>query len=128
MALFHLDPVVEIYTWLGGAGTLGLIMLLTLTSVAVLVHFRRTPGRASLWKGAVAPTIAFLSLGFILILVVRNFELLIGPTWLAYLLLAVMVSRLARRPSLGRLAQGTQAGDVPRPRVIGPAEECLDGT
>jgi amino acid transporter len=99
MALFRLDPVLEIYTWLGGAGTLGLIMLLTLTSVAVVVHFRRMPGRVSLWKGTVAPTIAFVSLGFILALVVRNFELLIGTAWLAYVLLAVMAGAMLTGPA-----------------------------
>jgi amino acid transporter len=90
LALFQLDPVVEIYAWLGGAGTLGLIVLLTLTSIAVVVHFRRAPHLASLWKGSVAPGIAFLSLAIILTLVVSNFELLIGTRWLAYFLIAFM--------------------------------------
>ena len=92
MALFGLDPVVQIYAWLGGAGTLGLIMLLTLTSAAVFVHFRRSARRVSLWRGTIAPAIACVSLATVLALVLNNFELLIGKRWLAYALIAVMVA------------------------------------
>jgi amino acid transporter len=90
MTLFRLDPVLEIYAWLGGAGTLGLIILLTLTSIAVVVDFRRTPNRVSAWRGTIAPGIAFVSLAVVLTLVVRNFELLIGTRWLAWFFIAFM--------------------------------------
>ncbi|NMO03510.1 APC family permease [Gordonia sp. TBRC 11910] len=117
MAIVGLDPVVEIYGWFGGAGTLGLIVLLTLASLAVVVHFRgasrrpasigparqrsRRPasigaarGRSrrpvSLWAGTIAPTIAFACLATILALVVGNFELLIGSRWGADVFLAII--------------------------------------
>ena len=92
LALFRLDPVLEIYAWLGGAGTLGLILLLTLTSVAVVVHFRRSHGRVAAWQGTIAPGIAAASLAAILVLVVRNFELLIGSGPIANLLLGVIAA------------------------------------
>lgn len=90
-ALLGLDPVVQIYAWFGGAGTLGLILLLCLTSVAVVVHFRRTPSRVSLWKGSVAPGIAAACLLVTLFLVLSNFELLIGSREVAYAFIAFLV-------------------------------------
>lgn len=92
LTLAGLDPVLEIYAWLGGAGTLGLVVLLTLTSVAVVVHFRRSPGRVSAWRGTLAPGIASVSLTAILFLVIRNFELLVGSRPIAQVLLAVIAA------------------------------------
>lgn len=91
MALCRLDPVVQVYAWFGGAGTLGLIVLLALTSVAIVVHFRRSPGGVSKWKGAIAPGIASVSLLGTLFLVVRNFEVLIGSPSIAYAFLAFLI-------------------------------------
>lgn len=35
-ALAQLDPVLEIYTWYSGAGAIGVIIMMTLTSAAVI--------------------------------------------------------------------------------------------
>lgn len=108
MALLRLDPVVEIYAWFGGAGTLGLIILLCLTSVAVVVHFRRTSHRASVWRGTVAPGIAAACLLVTLCLVLSNFELLVGSRGVAYAFVAFLVVAFlagagwALRPVAGR--------------------------
>lgn len=90
-ALAGLHPVTEVYAWFGGAGTLGLVALLTLTSAAVLVHFARQR-TASLWRGTVAPALALLALGAILGLVVSNFELLVGSRSLANVFLGVIAA------------------------------------
>ncbi|GAB3390199.1 APC family permease [Amycolatopsis echigonensis] len=91
MAVCRLDPVVQIYAWFGGAGTLGLIFLLALTSIAIVAHFRRNPRGVSKWKGAIAPGIASASLLGTLFLVVGNFELLIGSSGIAWAFLAFLV-------------------------------------
>lgn len=93
MVLAGLDPVVQIYAWFGGAGTLGLIVLMSLTSIAVVVHFRRTPRGVSRWRGTIAPGLASVCLLATLVLVLRNFPLLIGSpgaadAFLIYLALA----------------------------------------
>ncbi|GEE00941.1 amino acid transporter [Gordonia spumicola] len=90
-AIAGLDPVTQVYAWFGGAGTLGLIALLTLTSGAIVIHFRRGAA-TSLWRGTVAPALAFAALGCILVLVVVNFELLIGTRGLANLFLGVLAA------------------------------------
>lgn len=93
-AIAGLDPVVEIYAWFGGAGTLGLIVLLALTSAAIVVHFRRA-GKATAWTGTVAPALSLGALGTVLVLVVGNFELLIGSRVGANVFLAVVVAAFA---------------------------------
>ncbi|MET9326630.1 APC family permease [Tsukamurella sp. NPDC003166] len=86
-----LHPVTEVYAWFGGAGTLGLVALLTLTSAAVVVHFRRQR-TASAWRGTVAPALSLVALAAILVLVVRNFELLVGSRALANVFLGVLAA------------------------------------
>ncbi|MEU3839241.1 APC family permease [Streptomyces sp. NPDC028635] len=90
-AIAGLEPVVEIYAWFGGAGTLGLIVLLALTSAAIVVHFRRVR-TATAWTGTVAPALALGALGTILGLVISNFQLLIGSRTGANVFLAVVVA------------------------------------
>lgn len=88
-----LHPVTEVYAWFGGAGTLGLVALLTLTSAAIVVHFRKERS-TGLWRGTVAPALAFVALAAILVLVVSNFELLIGSRVLANAFLGVIGAAL----------------------------------
>lgn len=88
-AVAGLHPVTEVYAWFGGAGTLGLVALLTLTSAAIVAHFHRQR-TASLWRGTVAPALALVALGAILVLVVSNFELLVGTRALANVFLGVI--------------------------------------
>jgi hypothetical protein len=90
-AIAGLDPVTQVYAWFGGAGTLGLISLLALTSAAIVVHFLRER-TTSLWRGTVAPVLALAALGAILVLVVSNFDVLIGSATLADVFLAVLAA------------------------------------
>jgi amino acid transporter len=91
-----LDPVVEIYTWLSGAATLGLIVLMAATSLAVLVFFGRQ-GRLgfSVWRTRVAPALALAGLLTALVLVLANFEFLIGSAWLAGVFVVVLALAIA---------------------------------
>ncbi|CAN5861216.1 APC family permease [soil metagenome] len=88
-----LDPVAEVYTWLSGAATLGVIVLMALTSLAVLVFFRSRPdARGGLWSSTVAPAIALVSLGVVTYLVVKNFSALVPSPTVANVLLVVLVA------------------------------------
>jgi hypothetical protein len=85
LALFNLDPVVQIYTWFGTAATLGVIALMAVTSLAIVSHFRRADRSISLWRSAIAPGLALVGLATILILVVGNFVSLMGGEVVAIL-------------------------------------------
>lgn len=77
-AAAKLDPVAQVFSWMSGLTTLGLIVLMGLTSLAVLAFFRRTRADTRVWNTRLAPVLGFAGLMFLLVLVVMNYETLIG--------------------------------------------------
>lgn len=75
-----LDPLTQAYTWLAGASTIGLIALMALTSLSVMVFFRTKAAGSNILKATVAPSVSFIALASIFMLVMGNLELLIGST------------------------------------------------
>lgn len=73
-----LDPVLQIYTWLSGAATLGILLLMLLTSVAVVVFHQRGKGRDPIWNSVVAPVLSFAALAFVVYMIIHNLSLLVG--------------------------------------------------
>jgi amino acid transporter len=73
-----LFPVLTLFTWLTNAGAFGLIFLLAVTSVAVIGHFRRDPGGHSAWVRWIAPVLSAAGLGTVFVLILVNFDVLIG--------------------------------------------------
>ncbi|MGC0419073.1 APC family permease [Embleya sp. AB8] len=120
-ALAGLDPYVNMSTSMLGLGTLGIIVLQALASVAVLGFFRgRREGR---WRTVVAPVLGAAGLVSAAVLVASNFDVLTGTTnpvvgslpWLlpavtlggvafAYRLRVAHPSRYARLGGLGKAA------------------------
>jgi amino acid transporter len=91
-----LDPIAEIYTWLSGAATLGVIVLMALSSLAVLVFFGRRPdARTGVWSTTIAPAVALVCLGAVTWLVVKNFGALVPSPVVANVLLIVLVATYA---------------------------------
>lgn len=89
-----LYPVLTFFTWLTNTGAFGLVLLLVLISAAAIGYFRRHPGSYSLWTRLVAPALAVLSLGCVFVLIVANFNVLIGaegPSTLSWLLPALVL-------------------------------------
>lgn len=87
-----LDPYTAIYTWLSGAATLGIIALMALTSLAVIVFFRRHSFDKRLWHTMIAPVGALLGLGTVLVLVLSNFPLLVGGVVESAVIVSVLVA------------------------------------
>ncbi|ANW67246.1 hypothetical protein BCA37_30160 [Mycobacterium sp. djl-10] len=74
------DPA-KTYAWLAGAGGFPLLLLMFLTSVAVLVFFHRSRGQivdTTPWHTTVAPSLAIMGLGAALYLSFTNFTLVTG--------------------------------------------------
>jgi len=77
-ALAAADPVLTLFTWLTNLGALGVLLLMTVTSFAVVGYFRRRPEEGlGRWTTAVAPAVAGALLLVVLILGVANFNVLI---------------------------------------------------
>jgi amino acid transporter len=73
-----LYPVLTFFTWLTNTGAFGLVLLLVLISLAVIGYFRKHAEEYSVWTRIVAPALAAALLGTVFILIVVNFDVLIG--------------------------------------------------
>ena len=72
------DPLVKLFFWGGSAGGIGVLLLVTVTSIAVIAYFARDPQDETLWRRAVAPTIATVVLLVVVYLTFRNSPTLFG--------------------------------------------------
>ena len=96
--LFKLDPAAQFYTWFAGATTVGVIVLLIATSVAVLVYFGKDRRGHSQWRVRVAPALGLLGLLGSLVLILANLDTLVGGSSI----LAGVIVGLARHRLCGR--------------------------
>lgn len=89
-AVLNVDPMLQVFAWMGGLATFGVLLLMTLTSIAVLTYFARNPLPGKTWPTRLAPGLGLLGLTLAGALVIVNFPMLVGGSpVLAYSLLAV---------------------------------------
>jgi len=75
------DPVLALFSWLTNVGTLGIIVLMALTSLSVMAFFGRNPTlEPSALKAKILPGLAALALLFIIVEIVINFGNLSGAS------------------------------------------------
>jgi amino acid transporter len=89
-----LFPVLTLFTWLTNMGAFGLVLLMALASMAVVGYLRRLSGEYSVWTRLVAPGLAAIGLVILFVLIVVNFNVLIGTedvTVLSWLLPAIVL-------------------------------------
>jgi amino acid transporter len=73
------DPVLALFTWLTQLGTLAVLALMALSSLAVVVFFRRNPGLDSnTLSTLVAPAIGMVAMGVVTAYAASQFGVLIG--------------------------------------------------
>lgn len=89
-ALASLTPLAT-YVTLSGIGAYVLIVLWFVTSVAVIAYFSRHPGEASIWKVIVAPAVACVGLGTVVVFATLNFDTVVGLPRDASILLQIVV-------------------------------------
>lgn len=89
-------PVAQVFSWMSGVATLSVLVLMTLTSIAVLVFFARSGADTRWWNARVAPALGALGLFAMTTLVTVNFPVLIdGSTVLATFFVALIVAVFA---------------------------------
>jgi amino acid transporter len=77
-AIAGADPVLKLFTWLTNLGALGVLLLMTITSFAVVSYFRARPDHgAGQWRTLIAPAIAGVLMLVVVVLGVTNFNVLI---------------------------------------------------
>jgi amino acid transporter len=92
LAVFGVDPLVGVFGSMAGVATVGMVILMLTTSVAVLAYFARhrqsAGGRP--WQTRIAPALACLGLLASLWLVLSNFTLVTGGSAALSTMLAVV--------------------------------------
>ena len=97
-AVVQLDPVLQIYTWYSGAGALGIIVMMTLTSVAVIAYGSKLRGAAqgaSTTRVIASAVLGGIGLLLVLAISVWNFPILVGGTVAAIVWGLVLVGAFA---------------------------------
>ena len=77
-ALTGQDPMTRLFFWLGTSGGFGILVLLALTSVAIVAFFARDPRGENVWRRLIAPAVAAVLLGGIVVLAVLHYATLLG--------------------------------------------------
>ena len=92
--LGELFPVVTMFTWLTNAAAFGLVFLLFITSVAVIAYFRTDHRGYSPLVRLWAPLLSALGLGTVFVLILMNFDVMIGaegPSPLVVVMPAIII-------------------------------------
>jgi amino acid transporter len=100
--VFKLDPAAQFYTWFAGATTVGIVVLLLATSVAVLVFFAHDRRGLSQWRVRIAPALGVVGLLGSLILILANLKDLVGgSSILAWVIVGLLVAAFAVGAAVG---------------------------
>lgn len=101
--VFGLDPASQFYTWFAGATTVGIVILLIATSVAVLVFFARDRRGYSPWRVQIAPALGLVGLLTALTLILANLSDLVGgSSVLAWVIVGLLVIAFGSGVAVGR--------------------------
>ncbi|WCE09024.1 APC family permease [Pseudomonas sp. JBR1] len=118
-AALEADPVLQLFAWFSSLATLCLILLMAMTSLAVLMYFRRNPQlQLGVIRRLVLPVFSGLALTMVLIIAVLHFDVLTGSSKaLSYLLCSTipvamvigvwLAARLRRRSMTCFIALGS---------------------
>ncbi|WP_242495037.1 hypothetical protein [Salinicola tamaricis] len=109
-----LDPLTQVFGYMAGIATVGMIGLMLLTTLASLAFFRRHPELAGQrhWQTRIAPSLATVLLLASLALVLSNFTLVTGGSiGISALLALIPLLALLTGALFGRTR--AMAGDAP---------------
>ena len=72
------DPFAEIYAWLVGVGTVGVLVLQAAVALVVVVFFWRTKLDRRVWHTVIAPLLGAAGLVYAIVMAIDNFDVLTG--------------------------------------------------
>ncbi|MGE3598713.1 MAG: APC family permease [Dehalococcoidia bacterium] len=76
-AILHRDAVLELYAWGIGVGTMAMLLVFALASIATLIYLKRHGHGIPTWDRSVAPVVGFVMLGLIAAYATFNFDSLV---------------------------------------------------
>lgn len=121
--VLNADPVTVVFFWGSGVSIVALVALYCLTSLAIIVFFRKNrDAELGTWKTLIAPLLSGLLMVYALFLIVTNFELLVGTDKGESLLLAgtALVASL-----LGLVLYGVRRRNLSPQALADLAEEVM---
>ena len=77
-ALLGLDPLLQVFTWLSGVATVAIVVLMAVTSIAVIVYFTRNRQDRRPWNTMIAPALGFVGLAVSAVVIVAYFPVMVG--------------------------------------------------
>jgi amino acid transporter len=77
-ALTSQNPMERLFFWLGTTGGYGILVLLAVTAVAIVAFFARDPRGENAWRRLIAPALAAILLGGIVVLATLHYATLLG--------------------------------------------------
>ncbi|RYD86776.1 MAG: APC family permease, partial [Sphingomonadales bacterium] len=75
-----LDPVLNMFTWISQVGTLGVLGMMAITSLSVIVYFRKAGGQSSPITTLILPAVSGLIMAALFVYIFVNFGDLTGTT------------------------------------------------
>ncbi|MGO1472881.1 MAG: APC family permease [Flaviflexus sp.] len=87
-------PVLTMFTWLTNAAAFGLIFLLVVTSLSIIRYFNNNPYEHGILVRVVFPVLALIGLSAVFVLIMMNFDTMIGdtgPASLVWIMPAVII-------------------------------------
>jgi amino acid transporter len=89
--LCGLDPIAQVFTWLVGIATIGVILLMLCTCVAILMFFRKNKVDDRKWNTLIAPGLGCVGLGITTAITVKNLDLLMGSVTLGWVVVVLLI-------------------------------------
>lgn len=125
VVVLRLDPITQVYTWLSGAATLGIILMMALTGLAVMAYFHKNDVEHSRWHTLIAPAVSSAGLFAVLVLVIKYFNMLVGgKTSAAIAIIAVVALSFVVGLVIAARMRVSRPGDYERlmdaPEVLAP--------
>ncbi|EON13846.1 APC family permease [Pandoraea sp. SD6-2] len=95
-ALCGADPVLQLFSWFSNVATLCVILLMAITSLAVIGFFRKYTGTGERWwRTQLLPAVACAALVGVLVMAIEHFDVLTGASrTLSYALCALVPGAL----------------------------------
>jgi amino acid transporter len=78
LTLCGLDPILQLFTWFGGVAMFSIVVLMALTTIAVISYLTTKKVGAGLWRTWIAPGLGLIGLLFVIVVQTANFPLLLG--------------------------------------------------
>jgi len=89
--LCGLDPIAQVFTWLVGIATIGVLLLMLATCVAILLFFRTNKADTRRWNTVIAPALGCVGLGIITAITAKNLPLLMGSATLGWVVVVLLI-------------------------------------